>query len=1205
IDSKPDPTAHEPMMVALFTLKIARRLGVQHPVPWHSEILPYADSNDNTVFDAPLTSFATSARIRFMRGWKYYQSCVKGFNALGLIADLVLHDLRALQALDAKGKVAVAKAFLESRQTKAGAAVFTAAEVNALSDETLLGLSELDLAIWRVCAKRTVVCSTSSNMGISLHEVLRYMQQAEVSVGGKTCTILNLNEGSLIIWCPDEEADFMNPEKTEALRALEREEPKLTVLHTYINRRQRDPGALKDAVTLGGYFFPTNPQSKEELQNLLANALKTLAEERKCREEDLLTDETIRLVLTSMGCVIDKQHIVVRRGVEGGLHGLMVAYLLMMEETLPLGDIIATSTWNQASIGAALAAAVLADLCLRDFANMSAPVKDELKALLPQTYMWLGRHKLGQDIKTRVHGIFDIANLQSLAQLLGVVVENHLSGRGTAYVGLGSSSYANGNSCYDILKRSETLGGPFHGKTTFHPATHAVNPLAQALVVADDLYRIVSSREFAGKSASAQIALLKERIHKPEPAGAAALAGYLLSRLDTGTLSISEMAYALKLAGFTANTFLELAGYKGDDEGASWYLQEASEEGPHMAGMAQALLECLGMDLDELAAAAKDERIESQKAYEASPLDPPDFETLEPVVNIYLTGDNTRQPSEELLAALLKGMNANKARLQQDIQQTDNHASLASPKYPHPRAIGQGRHVDLVEHIQGIFERNAARTFLVDATAKKEWTYRAVFEQAIRAAQMMRGQGVAHGDRVALSLPNGPVLAASYFGCMMIGAVAVPINPVLTAPEFASILKMAKPKLIVLAQGMSEKVSDAGKAKVVTAALEGAAKQAAAKDAWNPAEPVAGAAVEPFRGVKPDDVCLILFTSGTTSLPKGMAHTFASLFGNASAFNAIMGFDQDSRFYHIWPMTYSSGVLNVLMSPFMAEGSVVVGKPYDAQTGLTFWLAAMEHKANTIWLSPTMMASLMAIDRDARGPSYCREFVRSVCCGTAPLPVQMKQDFEAKYGVEVFESFGLTELLLVTANSPRYARRPGAVGQPLPAVRVKLARPDNDMEPDMGAEILVSTPYAMAGYVDSETGKVTPLEPGTFFPTGDIGRVDAEGNLYISGRKKDLIIRGGLMVSPAAVREVLLNHPAVADAVVVGVPHAFYGEEVGAALLLKDGQSLDAVRASILDLCRTRLQQAFVPSRMIALDAIPRSATGKVIVREIKEKFGA
>jgi acyl-CoA synthetase (AMP-forming)/AMP-acid ligase II len=1213
LSEQPDPDGVNPFVVMLFTIRLARRLGVLKTVPWHPDQMPYSSLHDNIVFDAPLTSYMTGSRIRFLRGWKQYQSCVKGFNGLGLIAELVIKDLRRLQNLTPQERRNVLRTFLASRKTTRADGrqkYFSDAELDQLPNADFAAVPDLDVAIWRVCANRTIVCSTSSNMGISLHEILRYMQQSSVTVGGKSFRILNDDEGQLIIWCPDEEADFMNAEKAAALRAIEAEMPKLTSLHTYINRRQRDPGALKNALQLGGYFFPTNPQSRHELQNLLANAFKAMAEQRACKEQELPNDPAVRQLLETLSCRIEKDKVFVQAGAESGMSGLGAAYLLMLEETLSIPDVMAISTWNQASIGAALAGAVLADEALRDIDKRSLYEKELLAEELPNITRWLAHHQLGQAVKTRIHGLFDIANLQSLAQLLGVVVERHTSGRGTAYVGLGSSSYSNGNSCFDILRNSERRGGPFHGKTTFHPATHTINPIAQALVVAEDLFRVARVEQRDGIPAGDLVKLAAEHVRKPEPAGAAALAGYLLARLDTGTLSVAEIAYILRLAGFDVPLFLRLAGYEPTSGGANWFVQEASEEGENMEGLAQAFLHCLEMDIEELTILATNERTESQSNYRVTPIDPPDFEALEPVVNIYLTGDNTRQPDEALFSDLCKSLLQNTERLMKMFRDAPGYRPLPPPlqTLAGRRGLDKFADRDMLALVESIFARNANRTFLIDTASQRTLSYGELHGIALSIAGELRAQGLAKGDRVALLLPNGYPLVAFYFACMMAGIIAVPINPSLSAHEIGTILDLADPAKIFYSAATADRITD----KVVTPRIRIFGNTVADSHgstldlpgaetvAWDMNALSAHSDIVPFADVSAEDFFLLLFTSGTTAMPKGVALSIAAELGNAVAFNTTVGFDRDARFYHVWPMAYSSGVLNTLFSPFMAEGSVVLANPFDARSSLTFWQPAMAHQADVLWLSPTMMASLLALDRDPRGPAYCREYIRTVCCGTAALPLPVKRNFEAKYGVEVMESYGLTELLIIAGEKHRYQKRDRSVGTALPGVEIRIARPDEEDADGIGGEILVSTPYAMLGYWDPKLKAVQPLEAGSFFPTGDVGRLDADGNLYITGRKKDLIIRGGVNVSPSAVREILLASPSVEDAVVVGMPNDFYGEEVVAAVILQTGFEIEKERPKILGICRNRLQPASVPTRVVALESFPKGATGKILVNEVK-----
>lgn len=482
---------------ALATLRLARRVQAWSP------------GEESVLSPAPLMSRLCGRRVFYFRGWRAFDGCVKGYNALGLLADSLARDPSALA--------------------------------------------------------RPIVCSTSANLGICLHQALALMRRAGVIGPG---------EGRLVIWCPDARADFMSSEKSATLEAIAAGSGGLTTLRTYINRRQRDPLALREALRSGGHFYPTNPQSRGELERLYAEASDGLGPS-KAVEEPL----------------------------DAGMLGMAAPYVLLLEEILARGGERGVNVWNPASIGAALSALVLADEALR-----AGSLPEGLQAFAPRVMKAGGL----AGIETRVHGVFDIANLQSLAQLFGVVTTRHFSGRQSAYVGLGSSSYANGNLCFEALKASADRGGPFRGRDHLHPATHTLNPVAQALVFADER-------------------------RKPEPAGAAAVAGYLLARLDGGTLTAPEIAGALRAGGFDAESFLEFARTSADV-----WLRESADEGPPMASFAIELLQ--GLD-------GKGDVGKRTAAPPARPLDA--FEELRPALCLNLTGDNTAQPSVELAARLL------------------------------------------------------------------------------------------------------------------------------------------------------------------------------------------------------------------------------------------------------------------------------------------------------------------------------------------------------------------------------------------------------------------------------------------------------------------------------------------------------------------------------------------------------------------------
>jgi long-chain acyl-CoA synthetase len=504
-----------------------------------------------------------------------------------------------------------------------------------------------------------------------------------------------------------------------------------------------------------------------------------------------------------------------------------------------------------------------------------------------------------------------------------------------------------------------------------------------------------------------------------------------------------------------------------------------------------------------------------------------------------------------------------------------------------------------VERVQSLLdhiEQHARRQFLVEAATGSTWTYAETHEVACALAAELRVRGIGRGDRVAMVLTSSAEFAFLYFACLYLGAIAVPVNPQLHRREINLILKAAQVKLLIDSPATADLIDhDHGTKRLRLRPAADAARGAGdVADSWSLASPRLDApGWRPLAGVAPDDLLSITFTSGTTSVPKGVPHRISGLLGNAAAFNAELGFGPDNRFLHVMTMGYMAGFLNTLLCPFMAGASVVLARTFDAQAALRFWQPVIQYEADTFWLSPTMLVALLRVDRDSAGAEYCRRKVKTICVGTAPLPLRVKRDFEAKYGVEVFESYGLSELLLISGNSRRFPRRDLSVGRLLPNIGVRV-------EPD--GEIAIKTPYVMAGYLNAQTAQPDPSSVPEWFPTGDLGHVSADGDLFITGRKKDLIIRGGINISPRAVEEVLLEHEAVAQVAVVGLPHDFYGEEVAAAVLFKPGHSLATARGSLEDLCRERLSKTAVPTRFVAVDELP-SANGKVQKHKVREQL--
>jgi long-chain acyl-CoA synthetase len=359
-----------------------------------------------------------------------------------------------------------------------------------------------------------------------------------------------------------------------------------------------------------------------------------------------------------------------------------------------------------------------------------------------------------------------------------------------------------------------------------------------------------------------------------------------------------------------------------------------------------------------------------------------------------------------------------------------------------------------------------------------------------------------------------------------------------------------------------------------------------------------------FLGFSNDQMWTIHFTSGTTGTSKGVCHTPASLFASACSFSKALGFHSSLNMYHVLPMHYMAGFLNTVLCPFVSGGAVLISRPFGPGSALNFWQNPKAYSVNVLWLVPSMLVALLKLDRDEGIRDWVRKSIKMVCVGTAPLAEPVKKDFEMKYGIPVLQSYGLSETLFVSSNTLNSPRSDGSVGVLLDGVQVKIC--DNvggEFMSETNGEILIRSNGMMVGYWNSKSEcPVAELKDG-WFQSGDIGWVNSNGELFITGRIKDIIIKGGENISPKKVADALMLHPDIEEAVVVGVPHDFYGEEVAAALRLKPGLCLSDREASIRQHCIGCLPPIAVPKIFRQFDEFPRGSTGKILNREIKRFF--
>ncbi|WP_456324640.1 class I adenylate-forming enzyme family protein [Desulfonauticus submarinus] len=515
-----------------------------------------------------------------------------------------------------------------------------------------------------------------------------------------------------------------------------------------------------------------------------------------------------------------------------------------------------------------------------------------------------------------------------------------------------------------------------------------------------------------------------------------------------------------------------------------------------------------------------------------------------------------------------------------------------------------------IREIQNTFAHYNERIFLIEAMTERYITYGNFYELACKAAYILQEHGISHKDRVALVLTNSAEFAAIYFGCMFLGAIAVPINPELQTQEINFIVMHAGVKLIVCSTSTKKLAVEAlsnSPIKILCLKCLHEHQQKIVEDSSvfcvfddvnlpNNRQPVAK--------VSDADLFLITFTSGTTGQPKGVTHRLSTLINSATSFNKALGFNPENRFYHLLPMAYMAGFLNTILCPFLAGASIVLDRKFDARMAITFWEAPIKYDVNTLWLVPSILAMLLRVDRSVSGKQYCRKHIDTVCVGTAPLPLKLKKDFEDKYGVNLLESYGLSETLFV-ATDTKYNRSPnGSVGRPLPNVELRVLD-DEGKELPAGeeGEIWIRSPFIMAGYLNYDTLQPDNVNPNESFCSGDIGYLTPEGYLFVTGRKKEIIIKGGVNISPRAIEEVIFTHEGVSQCAVIGIPHDLYGEDIVAIIKLKDGYSFDLVCSDLKELCKKKLYYNAIPSKYIEITEFPVSITGKIQKMKLREQL--
>ncbi len=467
-------------------------------------------------------------------------------------------------------------------------------------------------------------------------------------------------------------------------------------------------------------------------------------------------------------------------------------------------------------------------------------------------------------------------------------------------------------------------------------------------------------------------------------------------------------------------------------------------------------------------------------------------------------------------------------------------------------------------------------------------TYAQLATRVETLAQRLASLGVRRGDRVALALPNGPDIVLLLLAVSALGAAAAPLNPAYTETEFGFFLGDIAPRLMLIPASGSAAASAAAEATGTTPLAVQPADDGPPELLTSGGGPAG--LKRSFEQGGPDDVAFVLHTSGTTSRPKQVPLRQRNLMASARTIAAHYQLSPADISFCVMPLFHIHGLVASTFAALSGGGAVITPRRF---TGNRFWPQAREHGAT--WLSAGPTLHHMILDKaDEAGPPGTLRFVRS--CSSALSPALLERA-ERAYGVPMLEAYGMTEAShQMTSNPlPPAARLPSSVGVPT-GTEVGFADPGGIFLPDGSpGEVVIRGPGVMSGYVNNPVATAESFF-GDWFRTGDRG-VLRDGYLFLEGRLKEMIIRGGENIAPAEIEQVLMSHPAVRDAVCFGIADAKYGELVGAAVTL----AADAEVKELIGHCRERLAAFKVPARIDVLAEIPRTPTGKVQRRRVAE----
>jgi long-chain acyl-CoA synthetase len=476
--------------------------------------------------------------------------------------------------------------------------------------------------------------------------------------------------------------------------------------------------------------------------------------------------------------------------------------------------------------------------------------------------------------------------------------------------------------------------------------------------------------------------------------------------------------------------------------------------------------------------------------------------------------------------------------------------------------------------------------------ARVDWSYTEFATRVRQVAGGLRELGVGPGDVVAIILANCPEYLEAWWAILWTGAVFNPINPSYTGREAAQILEDSGASVVICDEPMA--------AALETHRGELPAVRHVITTRPLPDDPLAelrgGGTVDDPAVVAPEDLAALVYTSGTTGRPKGAMLSHGNYISDIRMFAELLPLGRGDVLGMVLPLFHANAQVVTTMTPMLIGAEVAM---WDRFSASGFWATVAEFQPVTFSAVPTMLAALL----HAPGADEAEtNTLRFVICGAAPLSPALFNRFEEKFGVTILEGYGLTEGTCVSTLNPFWGpRKIGSIGRAIRGQDVEILDADGNRLPHgEPGEVCLRGPNIMQGYLSNPEATADSLRDG-WLHTGDVGYGDDDGFFFLVDRKKDMIIRGGENIYPREIEDVLLEHPDVQGAAVIGRPHEVRGEEVHAVVVLSDTADL----ADIESHCRQRLAAFKLPTTWEVVDDLPKTATGKIDKKTLRGRLAA